>query len=659
MSTDAPLFPELDAERAHLAFARRCRDGMIDRLTRVDPDGAADEITKQYIEMTVGDALEDLRTPGAGDFFGRIDEAGGDVWYVGRRHIETESHDPVVVDWRAPIAAPFYRATVADPFGLRFRRRFTMADDDLTAYLDEHLDDPESDGTGGGIPDPVLAEIGAARTGAMREIVATIQAEQDAVIRAPLAGCLVVQGGPGTGKTAVGLHRAAYLLFEHRRLLARDGVLVVGPNRAFLEYIANVLPSLGERSVQQRTIVELATPRVEIDGVDPPDVARLKGDARMLEVLERAVRAAVTAPTESVRVPLGARTHVFEPEELAAWIGEAMAGSAPVNRRRDGLRALAQRELQRRTGQDDAWPRADALRKALDRAWPALRPQSVVERVLGRADALAVTADGLFSADEQRALLTRAGRHRRWTAADQLLLDEMSSLLNGPKSTFGHVVVDEAQDLSAIGLRAIGRRSASGSFTILGDLAQSTTPAGQADWGAVRSYLGARDGDTAVLTVGYRVPAGILEHANRLLPLTGVAAAASRSVRETGAEPRVLSEPGADPSVLVERAVDALRHHHRLIGIVATEVRHAAITEALDRRGWRTVDHVQELTDRELPLFAPEAVKGLEFDGVVVVAPHEILDGTPRGARLLYVAMTRAVQELWFVTDRALPKPLG
>ena len=665
MPTDSTLFPELDAERAHLRFARACRDGMIERLTRVDPDGAADEITKQYIEMTVADALEDLRTPGAGDFFGRIDEDAGDVWYVGRRHIETAEHDPVVVDWRAPIAAPFYRATVADPFGLRFRRRFTVgtpdgidADIDITAYLDEHLDDPEGDGAASGIPDPVLAEIGAARTGAMREIVATIQAEQDVVIRAPLDGCLIVQGGPGTGKTAVGLHRAAYLLFEHRRRLARDGVLVVGPNRAFLDYIANVLPSLGERSVQQRTVVELASPRVEVDGSDPPEVARVKGDARMLEVLERAVAAGITPPVEPVRVPLGARTIVFEPDEISGWIAEAWSGTAPVNRRRDGLRALAQRELMRRTGKDDAWSAAEPLRKALDRAWPALRPQPIVERLLGRSETLALAADGLLSAAEQDLVLTRTGRQKRWTPADQLLLDETNSLLNGPKSTFAHVVVDEAQDLSAVGLRAIGRRSPTGSFTILGDLAQSTTPAGQSDWAAVRSRLGERDGQTAVLSVGYRVPAGILEHANRLLPLTGVVVTASRSVRDTGAVPRALIDADREVGDLVGDAIDALRHHHRLIGVVAPERHHGPVTDSLARRGRTTVDHVQLLGDDEIPLFTPEAVKGLEFDGVVVVAPHEILDGTPRGARLLYVAMTRAVQELYLVSDRPLPPPL-
>ena len=275
---------------------------MIDRLERVDPSAAADEITAEYIEMTVAEALDSLRSPGAGEFFGRIDEPAPnrtsiERWYIGRRHIENDTHDPVVVDWRAPISAPFYRATAIDPLGVVFRRRFTFDDGLMTAYLDEHLDDPDAVDVAAGIPDPVLAEIGAARSGAMREIVATIQAEQDIVIRAPIDQALIVQGGPGTGKTAVALHRAAYLLFEHRRRLARDGVLVVGPNRAFLDYIANVLPSLGERSVRQCTAIDLCIPKVEISAVDDVEAARWKGSADRLVELEQRALDAIQPPS--------------------------------------------------------------------------------------------------------------------------------------------------------------------------------------------------------------------------------------------------------------------------------------------------------------------------------------------------------------------------
>jgi DNA helicase IV len=630
-------FPELENERAHLALARSSRRRMIERLEAVDPESAADEITKEYIEVTVADALEDLRAPGAGDFFGRIDVAEStstERWYIGRRHIEDDRHDPVVVDWRAPIAAPFYRATAVDAMDVTLRRRFTLDDGEITAYLDEHLDDPDGEGVGG-IPDPVLAEIGAAREGAMREIVATIQAEQDAVIRSPLDQTLVVQGGPGTGKTAVALHRAAYLLFEHRRRLNRDGVLVIGPNAAFLDYIANVLPSLGERSVRQCTVLELCAPKVEVTGVDDHDSARWKGAPERLAELAGAALAAVEAPTADVIVPIGTRKVTFSADRVAEWLLTVMDGTLPINQRRERLRAIAQRELLRETGSDDSWAKAGALKAALSKAWPTQRPIPLVDRFLPGP----------------------RGRKRAWTATDQLLVDEANSLLNGPPFTYGHVVVDEAQDHSAAALRVIGRRSPSGSLTLVGDVAQSTTPAGQERWQDVFTHLGAA-GTVADLTIGYRVPEPILTVANRLLPYTGVDASPSRSVRATGDAPEWVEVATDQVAFSVAAAVADLKRHHRLTGVVAALALHVELAAALTDIGLIAVDHVHRLDIHDVPLFSPEAVKGLEFDGVVVVNPHDIFDGTPRGARLLYVAMTRAVQRLTFVSSAEPPAVL-
>ena len=652
------LFPDLPAEQAHLVHAHLCRDEMVRRLTALAAgEGAADEFTQEYIEMVVADALADLAQPGAGEFFGRLDEETGERWYIGRRHIEDDRHDPVVVDWRAAVAAPFYRATVHDPLGLRRRRRFTLADGELTAYLDEHLDDPEAADVASGIPDPVLAEIGAARSGAMREIVATIQAEQDHIIRAPLEGAVIVQGGPGTGKTAVGLHRAAYLLFEHRRRLAREGVLVVGPNRVFLDYIANVLPSLGERSVQQRTVGELAVPRVEVSGADSVPAARVKGRAVMATVLERAALAQIVPPAETVRDPLGSTNVVVEPHLVEEWISTALAGTQPLNRRRETLRVVAEQALRRRTGRDDVWGHVPKLRAELSRAWPVIRPRPLVERLLSRPDLLASAAAGLLTPEEQALVLTRAGRTKRWTPADQVLLDTANTLLNGPPATVGHVVVDEAQDLSALALSAVARRCPSGSVTILGDLAQSTGPAGQSSWDDVIEHLAA-DGSARVehLTIGYRVPAPILDVANRLLPSTGVAVPASRSVRQDGHPPAV--RRSADPAAAAAAEVIALRRHHRLTGVIATSRWHVPLAEALAEVELRAVGHVQQLDDDEVPVFGYEEVKGLELDGVVVVEPTEVLDGSERGARLVYVALTRAVQELTIVCADELPEVL-
>jgi DNA helicase IV len=634
--SDAPVqaFPDLAAERDRLSFARACRDRMIERLERVDPRSAADEITAEYVEMTVWEALDSLRSPGAGEFFGRIDEPsphGTEAWYIGRRHIEDAEHDPVVVDWRAPISAPFYRATAVDPLGLVFRRRFTLDDGQISAYLDEHLDDPDAADVVAGIPDPVLAEIGAARSGAMREIVATIQAEQDIVIRSDIDQALIVQGGPGTGKTAVALHRAAYLLFEHRGRLARDGVLVVGPNQAFLDYIANVLPSLGERSVRQCTALDLCIPRVEVGGTDEPERARWKGSPERLVELEQFALSAIQPPVDDVRVPIGARTHVFTAAEMASWVTTAKGGKVPINERKERLRVLAQQALRRRCGGDDFWSQAGPLKTAVDKAWPTQRPIALVDRCLPGP----------------------RGKKRVWTAADQYLVDEANTLLNGTPFTYAHVIVDEAQDHSAVALRVIGRRSQTGSCTLVGDVAQSTTPAGQERWTDVFAHLGS-SGTVADLTIGYRVPGPILEVANRLLPHTGVDATASRSVRATGQPPAWhVSDAGVGPTVA--RVVGEVKHRHKLTGVVAPLPRHDEITQALAAAGLLAVGHVHELGHDDVPLFGPETVKGLEFDGVVVVNPHEILDGTTRGARLLYVAMTRAVQELAFVTNADRP----
>ncbi|RLE22155.1 MAG: AAA family ATPase, partial [Actinobacteria bacterium] len=397
----------------------------------------------------------------------------------------------------------------------------------------------------GGIPDPVLAEIGAERSGEMREIVATIQAEQDVVVRAPMDQVLVVQGGPGTGKTAVALHRAAYLLFEHRGRLARDGVLVVGPNRAFLDYIGNVLPSLGERSVRQATVDELCIPRVDVIGEDDPETARWKGHVDRLSDLEEAAHAAIRAPEEDIRVPIGVRTHVISVDQFAEWLTIAKGGTSPLNQRRDRVRALAQRELLRRTGSDSAWSHAGPLKKAINKAWPTQKAIRLIDRLLPGP----------------------SGKRRVWTPADQLLVDEANTMLNGAPFTYGHVVVDEAQDHSDVALRVIGRRSPSGSMTLVGDVAQSTTPAGQEKWGNVFRYLGVDQGSVADLTIGYRVPEPILEIANRLLPHTGVEAKESRSVRRVGQAPQWHRVEAESLAAMVAETAVATQHRHRVSAI--------------------------------------------------------------------------------------------
>jgi len=661
--TAADLFPDLGAEQAHLARARQARVDTIESLHEtLRSTSAADEITQEYIEVTATRALESLADPGVAEFFGRIDETGVDRWYIGRRHLEDQGRTPVVVDWRAAIAAPFYRATVRDNQGLVLRRRFSIVDGQVVSYNDEHLDDPDQAEVAGGIPDPVLAEIGAARTGAMREIVATIQGEQDIVIRTPIDTCLVVQGGPGTGKTAVGLHRAAYLLFDHRARLEREGVLVVGPNRVFLDYIAKVLPSLGERSVTQRTIADLLMPRITIGAIDEPEVAALKGDARLAAVIERAARAQLVAPKETIRFGVGSKTVVVTPGDIAGWVEAALGGSAPWKVRRSGLRGLVRQELERRTGKTDVLTNAPTLRKALDTAWPAIKPTELIGRLLQRDEVLAAAADGILSSDEQSVLRRaataidasagkrRAMSARAWSVADAVLLDEAHGLIEGVPFAYGHVVVDEAQDLSAMGLRAIARRSPSRSLTVLGDLAQATEPGGQRNWDEAIASLGATGRSTlAELTVGYRVPGPILELANRVLLDAEVTVTPSRAARVDGDAPLEV-EIAAD---LLGRAVldhvVALRARHPQTGVIAAATRVPEIIAALAAGGLRGVLRLQGLEPDEVPVLPAESAKGLELDGVVLVDPDGISAGTARGTRLLYIAITRAVQHLTIV----------
>ena len=458
--------------RARAAGVRpRVRDRMIERLRRVDPQSVGRRLHRRVRRgHRRGGARGPPRAGRRRLLRSHRQRArhGPEQWYIGRRHIEDERHDPVVVDWRAPIAAPFYRATGADPLGVDLRRRFTLDDGELTAYLDEHLDDPDAADVAGGIPDPVLAEIGAERTGAMREIVATIQAEQDLVIRAPIDQVLVVQGGPGTGKTAVALHRAAYLLFEHRRRLARDGVLVVGPNRAFLDYVGQ-RAAVARRA--QRAPVHRARP-VRAEGRHhrrrrPGDGAGQgrRRDARRAgaggdadrDAAGRGRRRAGRRP--AARVHAGRDRRVARPGDAAASCRSTSAGC--------GCGRSPSRSCAGVPTATTLWSEAGPLRKALDAAWPTQQPIRLVDRLLPGP----------------------RGRRRAWTAADQLLVDEANSILNGPPATYGHVVVDEAQDHSAVALRVIGRRSPAASMTLVGDVAQSTTPAGQERWIDVFGHL--------------------------------------------------------------------------------------------------------------------------------------------------------------------------
>ncbi len=614
--------------------------------------------------------------------FGRIEEEGygrhrGDVWYVGRRHVEDPDGEPVVVDWRAPVSAAFYRATAIDPCGLVHRRRFSIEGRKIVAVFDEDLTDPDG-GSAGGLPDPLLAELDRSRTGQMRDIVATIAAEQDEIIRAELNELLIVQGGPGTGKTAVGLHRAAFLLFQHREELLDAQVLVVGPNPLFLRYIADVLPSLGETSVVQTTAEALLGARFRVRGSDNDATTALKGELRMADVVGQSIRSRISVPDAGLELRSGVNVIRLDASEVTQLQKTALSRSLPTNDAREVFRQMLIQESWRRHAERPGVDlglqpgflqgvRTDPqFKKDLDRMWPTMSAAVIIRELLGSPKRLAQAADGILSKDEQALLRRKASTKladERWTAADMGLLDEALERTAGVPVTYGHVVVDEAQDHSAMTLRMLGRRARNHSMTILGDLAQATSVVAPGSWEAALHALGADSAAASVrvaeLTVGYRVPASILDVANRLLPEAAPNVTPARSVRPGGAPPLVIqSEPGGFANAVVAelRAVWEKTSSVAIVGIeedldlIEPELLAADLPiERVGRRGLPGADAVA--------LVDPERVKGLEFDAVVVLEPAAIAE-LHHGLRQLYVSLTRAVQYLGIVHRRDLPAAL-
>ena len=681
--------PDHEAEQAYIRAARAALVGMQERAGAVLEFGERAVEEENTVEARIArahlrDRTDSLQLGDATLAFGRIDEdpllAAGDTWYVGRRHIENEDTEPIVVDWRVPVAIPFYRATAADPQGLALRRRFTLEGDDLVALFDEHLDDPESV-VGAGLPDPLLAEVEKSRTGEMSDIVATIAAEQDEIIRAPLAECLIVQGGPGTGKTAVGLHRAAFLLFEHREELQTDRVLIVGPNRMFLRYVGNVLPSLGETAVSQATVQSLLDVKYRVRGEDTPEAHLLKGDARMAAVIRAAAMDRLKVPKESTRLPVGARSIVLTPDHVRTAQAAALERRLPLNSARSTFTQVLLREAKAELsalGLDepaidagvDSLRKGDDLKKLVGRCWPNLGATTLVQSVLSNAAMLArVSADQL--SDEERSVLHRKapakGADPDWTLADLALLDEANALCAGVSLEYGHVVVDEAQDLSSMALRVVGRRARKGSITILGDIAQATAPGAQKSWDDVVDALGVDPNQTGVrqseLTVGYRVPGPLLDFANQLLPVTAPAITPSTSVRHGGPGPVSVTVGGADELAgAVVASVRELSTDFQTTGVVVPGPHFDSVFHALHDAGLEPVDTSRSQSlGAALSVVDASVVKGLEFDAVIVVEPGDFpgLHADPlTGLRLLYVALTRAVQRLTVVHSLPFPEPL-
>jgi DNA helicase IV len=654
------------AEQAHLDLAQDCLEQMRVAADRI-ADYGVDELASHALGRVRAQRLAALSAdPDAPPFFGRTDRdrddgsPGTEVLHIGRRHIRDVAGDPVVVDWRAPISRGFYRATPGDRMGVRLRRRFGFHHGELNSFEDEHLDRGEALGLASEL---LREEIERPRVGPMRDIVATIQPDQDEFVRADLDTSLCIQGAPGTGKTAVGLHRAAYLLYTYPDRLRRSGVLVVGPNNAFLHYIAQVLPSLGEGGITQQTVAGLIA--WEPRGTEPTDLATLKGDARMANVLRRAVLSHVAKPTEDVVAVVGTRRYRIGAHHLRRYVDDArreLGNGLRWSVARERLRTQVAEDVRRQREDAGGAPsdaetarvaRSPAVTAWLETVWPQLSAPALLARLYDDAGFLARCA-GSSLTDDERALLHRPApkqlRSVRWTAADTVLLDELDALLNGT-DTYVHAVVDEAQDLSAMQCRVVGRRCPLGSVTVLGDLAQATTPWAPGSWEATLDHLGHK-ADVRPLTAGYRVPGEVLAEANRLLAHIAPDVPPATSIRQ-----------GTDALAYGAELLPAVRECLAAEGSVGVIVPDAQAERVLAELRAAGIDAhaLDEDADPRVEVVPASQAKGLEFDSVVLLEPARIVAAEPSrvaGLRRLYVVLTRAVSRLRVVHTLPLPAEL-
>jgi len=780
---------ELESEQRHLdtAYARldvmrRAAERVAEGYTEVTRGGthqarlereAAEAYTRRRLaSLDIGDTplcFGRLDLLPSGSASGSVDPAEALPFYIGRISVTDDDLTPLVVDWRAPVAEPFYRATAVEPMGVARRRHFQTHGRRLLGIDDEVFDADAAAASGFTVvgEGALLAALDQERTGRMRDIVATIQAEQDEAIRADLLGILVVAGGPGTGKTAVALHRAAYLLYTHRKRLASQGVLLVGPSPIFLRYIDEVLPSLGEDEVTLATPAALK-PRFKVRGTEPEAAAAVKGDVRMAEVIATAIRDRERPMPRDVIVSLDGYVLRLRRRDSARLVERAHARRGTHNERRPYVASLLhdhfkreyRRALVRAYRADRARLDADAqqleltadrsaatvsdptvaaglargeaappeweddlsarvrrlpdVRAALDRMWPVLSGAELVRDLFGFPALIRSASAGRLTDDEQALLFRERGPDLAgvaWTEADLALVDEADAILGPPSAarprrgrarrdadleaarrtveelgvgaftnaadvlarygsdaapsapddddprTFGHVLVDEAQDLTAMQWRMLARRCPNGSMTLVGDFGQASRPGALSSWDDVIANLPVRvPPHRVMLTVNYRTPSEIMDVANRLLPAAAPGVEPARPVRSTGTSPEVLA---VAPDDLVRSAAQAARDSSALggtVAVIAPVELHAALAAALADRG-AVADDVEAI-DAPIAVLTGLDSKGLEFDHVVVVEPARLVAADRSGLRLLYVVLTRATRRLVVVHAEPLPEAL-
>lgn len=679
----------LAAEQDHLTSSRAALRQMREHTASLSAEGGnqvSTEHLKQVLYRRMKALEDDLSVP---LFFGRLDydpalgAERDETLYIGRRHVTGEAGgEPMVIDWRAGMSLPFYQARVGEPMGVRHRRRFGFSSGRLTAFEDEELVRPavpadEQAPAPGHEPSQILeSEIERPRTGPMRDIVATIQPEQDSIVRASLSQSLCVQGAPGTGKTAVGLHRAAYLLYAYREQLARSGVLVIGPNDSFLSYIADVLPALGEIDATQATVASLVAKAtgVAVRGLEPAAAAVTKGDARMAEVLRRAVWSHLGSAREPLVVPRGAyqwRVGAYLAAEMVAELRDRgvryEAGRAMLPQR------LAHQVLLRMEASGDspddrvqnAVARSRPVKAYAEQLWPTVDAAKLILKLLTDPDFLKTSSTGILDDSEQKLILmpspARSVGTARWTLADVVLMDEVADLLHRTPSV-GHVVLDEAQDLSPMMLRAVGRRASTGSVTVLGDLAQATTPWATRSWAESLGHLGQPDAVVEELVAGFRVPGAVIDYAARLLPRIAPSLTPPHSVRRHRGELDL--RPTTDPDTAVVRAVRQALTGEGTVGVIVADGAAGRLRSTLTDAEvpFDLLGETEQTFGHRVDLVPATLAKGLEFDHVVLLEPAAIVAAEPdhvTGLRRLYVCLTRAVTSLVVVHTTDLPSELA
>ncbi len=711
--------PDLVEEQAYIDFAYTCLERSREdawRLRDLTEAGRGGTHQNRYerdvFEEALYSRLTQLDLHDSVLVFGRIDRLaetgttvgdpssaeGVESFHLGRLAVADEAREPVVIDWRAPVAEPFYRATGRNPMGLARRRHFAMKGRQLLDIEDElfgdgHLgigtDIDESNGEGRALTgySTLIAALEQGRTGRLGDIVATIQAEQDEIIRSPQAGVLVVQGGPGTGKTVVALHRAAYLLYTYRFPLEDQGVLVIGPNRLFLRYIERVLPSLGEAGVEEVVLTDLV-PDARFGAPESAFSARVKGDVRMADVIAKAVADRERPLKEDVVVPFGlsnlrlraaetnrivqAARRRFRRHNAARRFVEGEVYAALAASSRDGVSAEVVRDRTRGS---------EEVKVALERLWPVLTPAQLLHDLFG-SKALLRLAGSRWLSDDEVASLYRPRSvdldSARWSEHDAGLLDEARELL-GPRAlrngkvrssdqsehseeirTYGHIVIDEAQDLTPMQLRMAARRSLNGSMTVVGDIAQATGPHAPRDWSDVLRHLpDRRPARVTELTVGYRIPAQTMALAARVLRVAAPALAPPSSIRQGELPPSIVrvDHGGLGPAIVAE-----IDRFSATVGgstaVIVADSMMAEVMAALDGSGLSFGVAPQDGLDAHVTLVPVGLVKGLELDTVVVVEPARIVAEEAQGMRALYVALTRATKSLAVVHVEPLPEAL-